>query len=109
MEKKIPATIVAQCPSSEQYSTLTEFQACIKGHRLTDALNFLESRGTKSETALFILSQANQECIGCGDRRVMSKVEFPEGKEHPHYQAAIRCAYCDTFRGWQLRLAGGVR
>ncbi len=109
MNKKIPATIVAQCPSSEQYSTLTELQACIKGHRLTDALNFLESRGTRSETALFILSQANQECIGCGDRRVMSKVEFPEGKEHPHYQSAIRCAYCDTFRGWQLRLAGGVR
>jgi hypothetical protein len=34
-------------------------------------------------------------------------VEFPEGKEHPHYQAAIRCAYCDTFRGWQLRQVEG--
>jgi aspartate carbamoyltransferase regulatory subunit len=99
--------IVAQKPQIAQFSA-AELQACIKGHRLTDALNFLESRGTKSETALFILSQANQECIGCGDRRVML-VEFPEGKEHPHYQAAIRCAYCDTFRGWQLRLAGGVR
>jgi hypothetical protein len=98
--------IVAQKPQITQFSA-AELQACIKGHRLTDALNFLESRGTKSETALFILSQANQECIGCGDRRVMSKVEFPEGKEHPHYQAAIRCAYCDTFRGWQLRQVEG--
>lgn len=110
MPKRLYATIVAHRPSSKQCSlnaaTLTELQTYITGNRLTDALNFLESRGIAGETALFIMSQANQECIGCSDRRVML-VSFPKGKEHPHYQAAIKCAYCDTFRGFPLRRVGG--
>jgi hypothetical protein len=97
--------IVAQKPQITQFSA-AELQTYITGHRLTDALNFLESRGIIGETALFILSQADQECIGCGDRRVMF-VGFPKGKDHPDYQAAIKCAYCDTFRGWQLRRSRG--
>lgn len=110
MPKRLYATIVAHRPSSKQCSldtaTLTEVQTYITGHRLTDALNFLESRGIIGETALFILSQAKHCCIGCGDRRVML-VDFPKGREHPNYQAAIKCADCDTFRGWQLRQVEG--
>ena len=59
--------IVAQKPQQAQFSA-AELQTYITGHRLTDALNFLESRGITGDTALFISSQAKHCCIGCGDR-----------------------------------------
>jgi hypothetical protein len=60
--------IVAQKSQQAQFSA-AELQTYITGHRLTDALNFLESRGgIIGDTALFILGQAKHCCIGCGDR-----------------------------------------
>lgn len=61
--------IVAQKPQQAQFSA-AELQTYITGHRLTDALNFLESRGIMALAALFILSQANLACMEKRERWV---------------------------------------